>query len=383
MAQTPHQLQLSHVHLAVSEVAVVEDAEDSLATRRVRINNHNYQWTTWFDTDYTICNADLICIAFRDRNAGSGINRGKPTDDGSRQDRQGDRGGEGRRGNYEGRGRGRGGRGRGGGRGDRQDRTGQAHVSLSPHLIFPLTSNSEHQKQSDLSWGAPTGESEWKDEQAGEAIAKAEENEGGWDSSAAPPLDGDGEKLPEGDTVLPSIENGEEQEAEPEDNSKSYADYLAEQATKKMDGLGILEARKPNEGSKPDKKWSKAKELKREEEEAEYIKGKEEKARRERQRKEKNLLDVDQGWKDTGSGRGRGGDSGGRGRGRGDRGGRGGRGRGDGFRGDRGGAFRGGRGGEGGGRGGDGYRGGRGGSPANTGGINVTSDENFPTLGSK
>jgi len=34
MVQTPHQLQLSHVHLAVSEVAVVEDAEDSLATRR-------------------------------------------------------------------------------------------------------------------------------------------------------------------------------------------------------------------------------------------------------------------------------------------------------------------------------------------------------------
>jgi plasminogen activator inhibitor 1 RNA-binding protein len=60
-------------------------------------------------------------LAYRDRNAGSSSNRGKPTDDGVRQDRHPHRATEGGRG-----GRGRDGRGRGRGRGeDRHSQSGK------------------------------------------------------------------------------------------------------------------------------------------------------------------------------------------------------------------------------------------------------------------
>lgn len=55
---------------------------------------------------------DICDIAFRDRNAGSAANRGKPIEE---------RGGR-TQGTYEGRGRGRGGRGGRGGQGDRHSR---------------------------------------------------------------------------------------------------------------------------------------------------------------------------------------------------------------------------------------------------------------------
>ncbi|KAK2757226.1 hypothetical protein FQN54_004740 [Arachnomyces sp. PD_36] len=207
-----------------------------------------------------------------------------------------------------------GGRGRGGrGRDDRHSRTGQTDTT----------------KQVEQGWGGASGEAELKDEILGEAIAKKDENE------------------PE----------GEEKEPEVEDKSISYADYLAEQAAKKAAGLGVKEARKPNEGSKPDKKWSQAKEIKHDGEDEEYIPGKEEKARRERQRKEKNFLDVDMRFVEAPS-RGRGD---GRGRGRGGDRGRGGRGRGDGFR----------------GRGDGAPRGGRGQAPTSM------DEKNFPSLGAK
>lgn len=151
---------------------------------------------------------------------------------------------------------------------------------------------------------------------------------------------------------------GEENEPEPEDKSISYADYLAEQAAKKAADLGVKEARKPNEGTKPDKKWSSAKEFKHDEEDEEYIRGKaEERARRERQRKEKNYLDVDMRFVEPSRGRGDG-----RGRGRGGDRGRGGRGRGDNFR----------------GRGDAAPRGGRGGPPPTS-----MDEKNFPSLGAK
>lgn len=72
--------------------------------------------------------------AFRDREAGSVNNRGKPTDDGLRQDRHRDRIEGGRnQGNHDGRG-GRGGRGGGsrGGRGARDDR----HTRGPPKYAF-------------------------------------------------------------------------------------------------------------------------------------------------------------------------------------------------------------------------------------------------------
>ena len=158
-------------------------------------------------------------------------------------------------------------------------------------------------------------------------------------------------------------------EPEPEDNSKSYADYLAEQAEKKLQlGGGVPEARKPNEGSKQDKKWAQAKPLKKDDEEDAYIAGKGEKAKRERQKKEKNVVDVDLRYVEPqrgGGDRGRGGR--GRGEGRGDfRGGdrgRGGRGRGDGYR----------------GRGDGGFRGGRGGREGHA--VNPSDTNAFPSLG--
>ena len=329
--------------------------------------------------------------ALRDREAGSTNNRDKPTDDGLRQDRHANRIEGGRdRGSYDGRG-GRGGRAGRGGRGNRDDRhTRGVPKYATPHppydIFSVLTSSfqSDHVKQSDQSWGAPTGESEWKDEQAGEAIAKAEEKDegkaGGWDASAAtgdgwdssaaavstdaaPTADADGTAPAEGSTPA-NAPTEPVAEPEPEDNSRSYADYLAEQAEKKLKlGAGVPEARKPNEGSK-DKKYENAKPVAKDGEE-DFFSGKSEKAKRERQRKEKNILDIDIKYVEPQTGRG-GGDRGGRGRGRGDRGDFRGRGRGrggDGFR----------------GRGDGGSRGGRG--RGDSGSVNVKDENAFPSLG--
>ena len=148
-----------------------------------------------------------------------------------------------------------------------------------------------------------------------------------------------------------------------EDNSRSYADYLAEQAEKKLKlGGGVPEARKPNSASK-DKKYENVKPVAKDGEE-DFFSGKSEKAKRERQRKEKNILDIDIKYVEPQTGRG-GGDRGGRGRGRGDRGefrGRG-RGRGDGFR----------------GRSDSGFRGGRG--RGDSGSVNLKDENAFPSLG--
>ena len=248
----------------------------------------------------------------------------------------------------------------------------------SAHNRKMLTMLSDHVKQADQSWGAPTGGSEWDDERAGEAIAKAEEKEG-FGTVVDAPVDAEG-KHPDtetGPTDGATTAAQDAPEPEPEDNSKSYAEYLAEQAEKKLKlGGGVPEARKPNEGSKQEKKWAEAKPLNKDDEEDSYIAGKGEKAKRERQRKEKTKLDVDMRFVEPNTGgrgggeRGRGGR--GRGEGRGDfRGGdrgRGGRGRGDGYRGRGDGDFRG------------GYRGGRGGRDTSSA-VNVSDTNAFPSLG--
>ena len=292
-----------------------------------------------------------------------------------REDRHSDRTGGGRNhGGYEGRGD-RGSRGGRGGRGNRGDR----HSRGLPQYVYTLTrddcsnrSPSEHAKQADQSWGAPTGQSEWADERAGDAIAKDETKEG-LDTTVEAPVDADG-NIPEtvGEVAEGAAPAQPAAEPEPEDHSKSYGEYLAEQAEKKLRlGTGVPEARKPNEGSKQEKKWSEAKPLSKEDEEDSYIPGKGEKAKRERQRKEKTRLDVDMRYVEPSRGgdRGRGGR--GRGEGRGDfRGGdrgRGGRGRGDGYRGRGDGDSRG------------GYRGGRGGNRGD--GVNVADTSAFPSLG--
>ncbi len=263
-------------------------------------------------------------------------------------------------------------------------------------------SYSEHTKQADQSWGAPTGDAEWNDERAGEAIAATEVKEAGWDATAASGASGWDEGAPQGapgfadsgaaqpaDDGFGSGTAGAEatEPAEPEDTSISYSEYVAQQAQKKLEGLGLKEARKPNEGAKQDKKWQNAKAISRDESE-EYISGAGEKARRERDRLRNapKKVDVDLSWQTStpdsrGGGRGgrgerRGGDRGGRGeyRGRGDGEFRGrGRGRGDGeYRG------RGGRGGGGGGGGGGGRsRGGSESAPP----VALDDKAAFPSLG--
>jgi len=190
---------------------------------------------------------------------------------------------------------------------------------LHQNLIW----NSESEKQAGHGWGANEGGAELNDEQAGEAIAKAEQKEA---------LTGDGEGVVEA-------------EAEPEDNSVSYADYLAQLAEKKLAlAADVPEARKPNEGTKANKKWANAKALSKDEEE-DFVAASAGKAKRERERKAKQVLEIDQSWAEAPERGGRGGGGGGF-RGRGGRGDGPSRGRGEGgFR-------RGGR--------GDGDRGGRG-----------------------
>lgn len=125
--------------------------------------------------------------------------------------------------------------------------------------------DSDTRKQVNQGWGNQSGEKTWDDEKAGENIAQTDETE---------------PQTP-----------GEEKPEEAADKSKSYAEYLAEKAA--QGDLSAKPVRGPNEGTKLDKKWAAAKELKRSEEEDAYIKGKEDKAKREKQRKEKNILEVD------------------------------------------------------------------------------------------
>ncbi|OAX76894.1 hypothetical protein ACJ72_08813, partial [Emergomyces africanus] len=147
-------------------------------------------------------------------------------------------------------------------------------------------------KQVEQGWGATSGESAWEDERAGEATARKEGREG-------PAGEGNAD-----------AEAAAAAAAEAEDKAKSYAEYLAELAEQRREDLGVQEARKPNEGVKADKKWATAKELKRDEDEEAYIKGKEEKARREKARKEKAFVEVDMRFVEPSRG-GRGGGEGG------------------------------------------------------------------------
>lgn len=169
-----------------------------------------------------------------------------------------------------------------------------------------------------------------------------------------------------------------------EEKTKSYDEYLAEQAEKRL-ALGgeSLKTRKANEGSK--QKFPTGTEVKREN--TDFFAGAEAKERKEKVQKDKNRLNLDgQYYAPADSG-----DRGGRGRGR------GGRGRGDGFRGDRGGGDRGDRsdrgefrgdrerGGRGGRGRGEGFRGGRGGPKGAAGGggsVNTSDQSAFPALGS-
>ncbi|KAI8627381.1 hypothetical protein F5Y19DRAFT_177409 [Xylariaceae sp. FL1651] len=264
--------------------------------------------------------------AFRDRNAGTASNHRKSTDEASR---GGPRGGRGSR--------------ERGGRGGR--------FSSNRDDRHPKNFATGSEKQAAQSWGATEGEAEQKDEQAGEEIAQTELKE----ATAEDAKDA---------TATPT---------EPEDKHVSYADYLAQQAEKKLALGDNLEIRKANEGSKVDKKWANAKALPKEDDD-DFIAGTSGKAKRERERKTKQVVEIDQRYVEPERPQrgGRGGGRGGAGRGapRGDGRGRGegrGRGRGD-FRGDSRGEPR-----------GD-FRGGRPGGRENTS-INTSDESAFPSLG--
>lgn len=207
--------------------------------------------------------------AFRDRGAGRDNNQARSTEEGPR---GGPRGGAGARVR--------------GGRGARSRRDLDDRQSRN-------VGHSASDKQAAASWGANEGEAELKDEQAGEAIAKSEQK-----------------------NALAEDAAGEE-EAEPEDKSVSYADYLAQQAEKKLSLDSGLKPRAANEGSKSDKKWDSAKPL--EKEESDYFAPGQSKSKRERQQKVKQTVDFDPRFVEPE--RTRGGSRGGRGAGRGGRGG--------------------------------------------------------------
>ncbi|KAI1374985.1 hypothetical protein F4677DRAFT_424238 [Hypoxylon crocopeplum] len=222
--------------------------------------------------------------AFRDRNAGTASNHRKPTDE---TPRGGARGGRDARG--------RGGRG---GRftRDRDDRHTKGVASGS-------------EKQAAQSWGATEGDAEQKDEQVGEEIAQTELKE----------------------ATTKDAQDAPATPAEPEDKHVSYADYLTQLAEKKLSLGEGLEIRKPNEGTKVDKKWASAKALVKEEGD-EYVSPAGGKVRRERERKAKQLVEIDQRYVEPERPRGGRGGRGGSGRGgapRGEGRGRGGRGRGE------------------------------------------------------
>lgn len=230
--------------------------------------------------------------------------------------------------------------------------------NLGRRLTDIIYSNSD--KQAAHGWGENAPGAELADEQAGEAIAKTDEKDALTGDGTDAPVNAEGETLPE----------------EPEDNSISYSDYLAQLAEKKLALGSAPEARKPNEGTKENKKWASAKALSKEEEE-DFIAGGGGKAKRERERKAKNILEIDQRFVEApergGRGEGRGA-RGGRGRGDGPR--RGGEGRG------RGGDSRGARGGDRGGRGrGDGPARGPRGAPRGGASINPEDPSAFPALG--
>ena len=169
----------------------------------------------------------------------------------------------------------------------------------------------DHAKQAGAAWGHETGNAELNDEKAALADAKAEEAKEGIVSDVTA-VDAEAQETP--------VE---------EDNTKSYEQYLAEQLEKKAALAGNFETRKPNEGAS--KKFPEGKAFERDANEN-YVAPSAGKAKKQKERKDKNLLDIDQAWKeeqsqsqDSGFRGGRGGPRGGSDRPRGGpRGGRGG-----------------------------------------------------------
>ncbi|CAZ79465.1 unnamed protein product [Tuber melanosporum] len=250
--------------------------------------------------------------AFRDRDAGRQNNLGKETTEGAAP-RGGYRSGRGGRREY-----------------DRHSATGRT----------------DSDKKYNQGWGDTRGSSEWNDELVGEELAQKDASgTDPADPNAAAPAD-----APPGD------EEAEEVAPEPEEEKVKTLDEYRAELEQRRDGLGPpTEVRRPNEGTKNDKKWA-GKELSRKvEEEDVFFAGESREKTRTRERKQKYLLEFETRYSEPRENR-RGGDRGGRGRG--DRG----RGRGGGDR-----------------RSDNYHRGGQ--KPG--GHVNVADESAFPALGSK
>ncbi|KAL7270315.1 hypothetical protein RUND412_006981 [Rhizina undulata] len=197
-----------------------------------------------------------------------------------------------------------------GGRGDRGGRPGRREYDR-----HSATGKVDSEKKVEQAWGTNKAESEWADERAAEHIADATGAEAAEDNTA-PAEDAAAEPVAEA-------------AAEPEEEKqKTYDVYLAERAQRAAELGPPSEVRRPNEGSRVDKKWAAAKELSRKEEEEDaYFVGENKDRFRNRERKQKTFLDIEPRYVEPREAR-RGGDRGGRGgrgdRGRGPRGGRGG-----------------------------------------------------------
>lgn len=255
----------------------------------------------------------------------------------------------------------RGGRGSRGGRG----RGDYATTRTARDDRHSHTGVGEHDKQAAHGWGSTTGEGEWGNERAGEAIARAEAaNEAGF----TPDTDGHDPAFSSGPDAPTTAEDVAA--AEPEEKTKSYDEYLAEQAEKRLalSGGNSQEIRKANEGSK--QKFPEGTAFSRNPEEENFIAGSGGKNRKQKEIKQKDMLNLEGNYyappEQERSGRG---GRGGRGGFRGERGGRGG---------ERGGRGRGGpRGEHRGARGGD-----RGAAPRGGSNVNALDESAFPTLGS-
>jgi len=205
----------------------------------------------------------------------------------------------------------RGGRGSGA-RGPRGGRGGRGSGANRPMDRHSNTDRVDSHKQEHQAWGGDEGKRELSDENEGLKDAQAAV------SGVATPV-GDGTSTP-----VPA-----QAEAEPEDNTKTYQEWLAEQKKANIGG-DLPQARQANEGA-DDAQWKDAVAIKKDEDDdVLFAQTKEGKARKQRAQKEKTYIEFEPqyprpGQSDRGRGgaRGaRGGDRGGRGRG-GDRGGRG------------------------------------------------------------
>ncbi|ROW12612.1 hypothetical protein VMCG_00352 [Cytospora schulzeri] len=184
--------------------------------------------------------------AFRDGGVGPGANRRKPTDE----TRGGARGG-------------RGARARGG--------RGATHHRNADDRHSKNVASGGSDKTAAKAWGPQEGEAEFKDEQAGEAIAQTEQKDA-------------------------EAEDVEAEDKEPEVQQITLEAYLAEQAEKKAALNAAQAVRKANEGD--DKKWAGAKPLAKEDDE-DFIAGSAGKKLRERKQKQKQTVEYDGRWQES------------------------------------------------------------------------------------